>query len=372
MPFLMHQIGKWNLETGLKATYSQTSNDAALEQQRDGGWETDPYSVATSDVTEMIGAAYASVQYALDSATQLTLGARYEHWDRDYGNPALDGHFGKLFPSFFLSRTFASNHQLQLAYNRRISRPSYNDLASYLYYNDPTSVFTGNPQLQPTLADNAKVGYQWKEINVALAYTYEADPIVQYQLVENSSAELAAITPQNMDYQRELAVQTHVPVPVTSWWTINVGGRVGKRQFKLAHTVAKVAKSYWAYNLYANQTLLLPGDFSVEVTSFYNSDHYYGSMKAQGFGMVNLGVKKNLKNNQGSLQLTVTDLFQTMQYVNQYGALTREAFDSRSRVVSQPESGVNRIFQLSFGRSSAFRHRRDNVVGEENSRIRRE
>ena len=373
---LVQRLGRIQLETGLKGTYSQTTNLARLERQTGEGWQADPRTATQSDITEAIGAAYASLQYALDSSTQLTLGARYEHWNRHYGDPALDRTSGRLFPSFFLSRAVGGNHQLQLGYNRRVARPSYNDLASYLVYNDPTSVFTGNPLLRPTVSDHAKIGYQWKDLNVALIYTHETHPIVRFQLVESEAAGLTAISPQNMDYQQELGLQVNLPVSLAAWWTLNLGGQVGRRKFALSHTTQKVRHQYVAYNLYANQTLLLPAGFSMEVSGFYNGDHYYGSMKGDGFGTVNLGVKKELKENRGSFQLTVTDVFQTMQYVNRYGRLTREAFDSKTWVAFQPESGVNRIFRLSyhrsFGSNPVSRPRRGNVVGEEDNRIRKD
>lgn len=62
-----------------------------------------------------------------------------------------DRNLSELFPNIFFSRKLNEDTELQLSYTRRISRPTYNDLASYITYNDPVSVFTGNPLLKPVL-----------------------------------------------------------------------------------------------------------------------------------------------------------------------------------------------------------------------------
>ncbi|MDW7691461.1 TonB-dependent receptor [Flammeovirgaceae bacterium SG7u.111] len=342
---------KINIETGVKGSYSETSNFAIIEEARDGEWGLDPRNKTESQIDEIIGAAYASLYYSLDSNTNITLGARYEHWTRDFGDPALDQNSGKLFPSLFINRKLTSNTSLQFVYNRRISRPSYNDLAANLTYNSPTSVLAGNPYLQPTIADNLRLSYLIKDINIALVYTHETNPIVRYQVSELKDTELAVIAPQNMTYQKNFALQTNIPLQLFSWWSVNVGGSVGIREFQLSHTKEQVVKDYFAYNTYGSNTFSLPFNITAEISGFYNSDHYYGSMKAQGFGQMNIGLKKNLKDNKGSFQFSITDVFETMQYENELGTLTEEAYNSQFNVIFRPESGDTRIYRLTYSKT---------------------
>ncbi len=46
--------------------------------------------------------------------------------------------------------------------------PSYNDLSSFVSYNDPMSVFTGNPLLQPSITNNLKFDYVYKRYSFSL------------------------------------------------------------------------------------------------------------------------------------------------------------------------------------------------------------
>ena len=135
---------------------------------------------------------------------------------------------------------------------------------------------------------------------------------------------------------------------MNEWWSVNVGGSAGIREFRAIHTAEPVRKRYASVNLYGSTTLLLPADFSVELSGFFNGDSYYGTMDSEEFGMLNAGIKKDLKNNSGTLQLTVTDVLKTMRYQNQMGGLTREAFNSNFVVNFYPESARSRIWRLTY------------------------
>ena len=341
----------FSLETGLKNTYSSTKNEAFVQRREEGQWITDELSVSNQDISENILAGYVSATYVLDSLTSLTAGVRYEYWTRDYGNPDLDGSFGRLFPSAFLSRRLSPKSSLQLAYNRRVTRPTFNDLASFVVYNNPVSVFTGNPLLQPTITDNLRLGWQVSSVNLDLVYINEDNPIVGFQQVEREDGLATAITPQNLDYQRSWFLQTNVPINVNAWWSFNVGGSAGFREFRVTHTAEPVTKQYANINLYGSTTMLLPADVSLELSGFFNGDSYYGTMDSEEFGMLNAGLKKDLKNNGGTFQLTVTDVLKTMRYQNQMGGLTREAFNSNFVVNFYPESARSRIWRLTYTRT---------------------
>ncbi|GAB5526217.1 MAG: outer membrane beta-barrel family protein [Roseivirga sp.] len=340
-----------SLEAGLKNSYSFTRNQALVQQLEEGEWVTDVANVSSQDIEENITAGYVSLAYAIDSLTSLNAGLRYENWQRDYGDASLDGSFGRLFPSVFLSRKLKQNSSLQFAWNRRVTRPSYNDLASFVVYNSPISVFTGNPLLRSTITDNLRLGWQIGGVNLDLAYTHEDKPIVAFQQVEREGGTSVAITPQNLDYQKSFMLQTNIPIDIAKWWTFSLGINTGLREFKVLHTREQVVKQYMAFDFNANSTINLPGGVSLELSGFFNGDHYYGTMDAKGFGMLDMGFKKELGKNGGTIQLAITDVLKTMRYSNITGGLTREAFDSYAEVNFYPESKNSRIFRLTYSRS---------------------
>jgi hypothetical protein len=151
----------------------------------------------------------------------------------------------------------------------------------------------------------------------------------------------------------------------------------GLRQFKLDHTKEKLEKTYFTSTVNGSQTFVLPGDFSLEISGWYNAAQYEGSKKIEGFGMLNAGLKKELKNNRGSFQLTVTDLLKSMRVSGYFGALTEEAFSLKAHFIYGAESANNRIVKLTYSRSFGNtkvkgKKSRGAVSNDERERIRKE
>jgi hypothetical protein len=333
------------LEAGLKGTYTHNKSLSGIQSFVDDHWVD--RSGTTNDILmqEGIAAVYTSFDYHINSATSLVLGARYEYshvYDRDYR---------QLFPSLFFS-----HKGWQFSYTKRISRPTYNDLASYVTYNDPLSVFTGNPLLKPTITHNLKIGYSY----FSLLYSSENNPIVGYQLATGPEKNLVYISPQNLSWDHTLTAQANLPFKVFSWWDMSYNLIGSLRQFKAAYTVLPVVKTYLSYSLNFNESFKLPKQFSLELSGVYNSSSYYGTLHVQPSGVLNLGLKKD------NFTLSVADLLRTNRINNYLGTLTKEAFDTKYHVLVYPESSFFPIIKLTYSRSfgGVSKERKDRAKDE--------
>ena len=67
--------------------------------------------------------------------------------------------------------------------------------------------------------------------------------------------------------------------------------------------------------------------------------------------MFNLGFKKELKNGNGSFQLSISDIFSEGIYRGHVGALITDAFNSDVYIKYEGESYFRPIFKLSYSRS---------------------
>ncbi|MDT0607512.1 outer membrane beta-barrel family protein [Croceitalea rosinachiae] len=338
---------KASLEGGIKGSLSNTVNDARIEILEGDEFVPDDRFISTLENKETIGAAYALTDYSISEKLKVQLGLRYEYWDQDFDDNTLDRSFEKLFPSFFATHAFSDTTALNFAYNKRITRPNYSDLASFLIYNGPTSVFSGNPQLLPAITDNISLTYNNKSFSISLLAANENNPIARFQITRNPQSNLAVVAPVNMEYQRNIDVQTNVPIRVAHWWDINLNGTLGIRKFKLLHTDERITHDYIHYNFNGSQTMRLPANLSLEISGWYTSRHFNGSTRNEGFGILNVGVKKEFKNG-SSLQFAVTDIFQSLDIGFKYGTLTREAFGDVFTGTYSPESGFSRIFRVSY------------------------
>jgi iron complex outermembrane receptor protein len=371
---------KIKMETGVKSTHTTASSSSGLASLVNGAWENRDETVNDIKMNETIGAIYTSMSAQLNPATSLVIGARYEHahtrmYEAKNRELTVNRKLGVLFPTVFLTRKLNDRSDLQLSYTKRISRPTYNDLASFAVYADPTAVVTGNSFLKPTITNNIKLGYNYKRYAFALLFSRDDNPIVRYQLTESPARDLILVSPQNLAWQNNVNLQVNVPVRINSWWSMSYGFTGGWRHFKIQHTKQPAEKKYMGYTLNFTQSFMLPKNFSAELSGSYNSVSYNGTVKAMGSGSLNAGIKKELGNNKGSFQASVTDVLRTLRTHSYNGAVTTEAFDIKSHVRYSAESRKFPIIRLSYSRSfgaaSPKNQRKRDAVPDEAERISR-
>jgi len=365
------------IETGVKGTYTSNNSQSRIESLLDGHWVSSSAAVNNIIMKEAIGAAYGSVEAQLHPSLRLSAGVRYEYSntqmdDPQHKQPISHREYGKFFPGIFLTWK-RKDAEWNLSYTKRISRPGYNDLASFITYSGPTSVETGNPQLKPTITNNIKLGYNWNGYSLSLLYSHDDAPMARYQLTPNPTGEVIWVSPQNLVFQKNLSLQVLLPWKINGYWEMNLGFTGGWRQFKLDFTATPVQKDYFGYNASFSTAVKLPAHFALEISGWYNSTSYDGSKKADPFGALNAGLKKELKKNGGALQLTVTDILRTVRINSYLGTLAGEAFNLKSKITFHAESGKAQIIKLTWAKSfgAGQQRKQRNRTVEESSRVRK-
>ncbi|HYO21131.1 MAG TPA: outer membrane beta-barrel protein, partial [Flavisolibacter sp.] len=154
---------KVEMESGVKATVSRFTNDVQVERQKQRDWLVDRELTAIHFLKESIYAAYTSFSAKLSGKTSMKAGLRYEYTNSNLESETVknivDRHYGNLFPSVFLAHTINEARSVNFAYSRRITRPTFNDMAPFVYFVDPNTLFSGNPALQPSIANSFKSDY---------------------------------------------------------------------------------------------------------------------------------------------------------------------------------------------------------------------
>ena len=366
---------------GLKGTYTHDLSSSGILSQVNGNWVDRSGTTNNITMKEGIGALYTSLTADLSSKFNLVAGLRYEyshtHMDApDSGGNTIDRRLGEFFPNLTLTRHLGSRSDLYLSYSQRISRPSYNDLASYIAYSGPIAAYTGNPFLQPTITYNLKLGYTNHGYSLSVLLSRDKAPIARYQLTASPAYDLLYISPQNLSWENYLTMQTSLPFKIGNWWNMNYDLTGGWRQFSENYTILPLQTTWFAWTANFSETFTLPKQFSLELSGWYNSASYNGVMKNTAVGAINMGVKKELKNDKGTLQLSVNDLFRTLSYGGHHGYLTKEVFDIKNTFTYHTESARSPILRLSYSRSfgsDASKRTRNPLpdTGEENDRVRK-
>lgn len=149
-----------SIETGFKIASINTNNDAT-------------YYFSTQETTpnhfnykEDILAVYLSMNKNIGNTLMISAGLRYEE-TMTKGNNLSDqivtnNEYDNFFPSISLSYDPNDNDSFSLGYNKRIVRPTLDEINPFRQYQDQINYTTGNPFLLPSKTDNIELGYLFR------------------------------------------------------------------------------------------------------------------------------------------------------------------------------------------------------------------
>ncbi|MEI9810878.1 MAG: outer membrane beta-barrel family protein [Bacteroidota bacterium] len=323
------------MESGIKLTLSRFTNDVGVERFLQNAWIKDPELTAKYRLKENIGAAYTSFSGDLDEKTSIKLGLRYEYTTSNLGTAAMadivDRKYGRLFPTFFISRKLDDDNSMNLAYSRRINRPTFNDMAPFVIFMDPNTFFSGNSALQPAITDMVKVDYLLKNYVFSLSYSIETGTIARFQTEVDVSSNKQYMRAQNLDETKLLNASIALPFTITKWWSMqnNLIGSWERVKTFYKNDLVKISQAI--FTISHAQTFKLPKDYTLELSGFYVSPGLFGISRIKAMGRLDIGAQKKIGKKGGSLRFAVNDVFQSM-FLQIYSDQPKQDFYTRSNI----------------------------------------
>jgi hypothetical protein len=299
------------VEAGVKATVSTFINDVTVEREVQNNWFIDKNLTSRHNLEESIFAGYSSFNISLGEKTKSKVGLRYEYTNSNLNSDTkkniVDRHYGSLFPSLFLSHSLNEKNAFNLSYNRRITRPTFNDMAPFVYFIDPNTFFSGNAALQPSFANAVKADYILHRFIFSLSYTHEKNTITNFAPSVDPVNNKQTYAAENQKSRDIAALTVSLPVNVTKWWAMqnNITGEW--QQLHAAYKGAALTFAQHSIRLNSTQSVVLPKDYSIEVNGNYQSAGFFGFYRMRSMLSLNFGLQKKLARNGGTLVFNVTD-----------------------------------------------------------------
>lgn len=362
---------KWKLETGLKATNSNFTNDVVVENNVGQGWVKDPGLTAKYKLDERILAVYSALDMKFGDKTNVKLGLRYEFTDSNLGSEEeaniVDREYGRLFPSFFVSHEFNEQHSANFSYTRRITRPTFNDMAPFVIFMDPYTFFSGNSALQPAVANSVKLDYRLHSVLFSLQYTVEDSTIARFQTRVDPATNRQLFFAENLKDQKTASFTLSFPVNPTNWWSMQYNATGVYTKLRNYYDGQLLSFDQKSLNLFASQTFTLPKDFTFEVSGFYNSKSLFGAYTFKPFGSLNAGLQKKFRDDKGTLRLGYDNIFNTLIWKDELDLPDQGLFLYDSWQFAQPTIKVT--YSRSFG-NKKLKSQRQRETGSEAERQR--
>ncbi|HEV2355968.1 MAG TPA: outer membrane beta-barrel family protein, partial [Puia sp.] len=367
------------LLTGLKGTLSRFVNAVDVDSLTGKGWDREAGFSAMGTLNEAYPAAYVSVKAQVDPKTAINGGLRYEYTDsrlRSDTGSGLHRRYGDWFPTVLLSRQLGKAGSFDVSVNRRITRPTFNDMAPWVLLIDDYTIFSGNPGLLPALLDNASLHYSYRKADLNLSYSYERHSISDFFPSVNPETHVETLSAINLDYTKVLSASFSVPVRVSSWWKMSWSVNTEWRRMEVNGSAGQgpggagmglggsIAAERWSAKLTASQDFSLPSDWSASASGYYQSPSSDGYYATSSCGSLDLAVRKNF-GTAGKLTVNATNVLNSL---GQVYSMTQPNLVTRLYVRFQ-YPGVRVTYTRSFGNNGVKGHR-ERETGAETERER--
>ena len=221
---LTYPVWRGELSAGTEMTHSNSH----------GIYNNVEQIVRSSDdeIKESNMAGFAEYHLRLDNWS-IGAGLRYEAVTSDYYSfgqyqtePSRKYH--DLFPNFSVGWQ-KNKWGIQLSYNKRISRPSYNQLNSNIQYDNRYQYEGGNPLLRPTIKQNLDLNVTYSWLNFTAGYSHNKDVRLSFGSLYQEGTEITIWTNRNFDkfesYNASLTASPkfgfYSPTLTLSYWQQN-------------------------------------------------------------------------------------------------------------------------------------------------------
>jgi outer membrane receptor for ferrienterochelin and colicin len=359
------------LEFGAKAIKNDFENDVSVANSTGGPFTIDPTLTNFSILDESIFAGYTAVEYTIDEKTSAKAGVRYEYTDSkldtDTQGTVVDRQYGLWFPSVFLSRQWTENLSMNLSFSKRITRPTFNDLAPFVIFFEPNTFISGNASLQPAISKTFKYDINFKNYFLSFQYTDEDASIANFQERIDPATGRLIFEAANLDYTRTFSIIAGIPVKFTSWWRSQNNMTYVRQEVGSFYLGEPVVQELGIFSANSTQSFKISDSFSVQLSGFYNGPGFFGNARYNEVYGINIGIQNEFSDKWGTLKFSINDALDSVEFVGgtdlpDQNILTRNLFDFS-----------NRTFMLTYTRNfgnSKLRSARNRETGSEEERRR--
>ena len=372
-------VGKGKLGAGLKTSFVDTDNEFQFFNTVNGNTVLNTNRSSDFAYTENVNAAYANYDwkkekwsYNLGLRTEVSI---TEGQLKQIGQDSIVSlDYVDFFPSLGLSYQVNKKNTIGLAYSRRLDRPNYQNLNPFVTFINEKTTSSGNPFLRPQYTNSIQLTHTYNySINTVLKYSRTVDLMTRFsEAIEVEGDEPGIPTGErffweNLGSQDNISLNVSAPYSFTKWWSsfTSVTASVVSNQGVFGNdNVVDIVRP--ALNIYSQQTFQLPKAFSFEVSGWFSAGGVWGGNFETGpMGALNLGLKKKLFKDQGSLNINYSDIFFTSVWKANVtsGGLINTGFggwDSRRLRIS---------YTHNFGNQKVKSRKRKTGAEDEGSRI---
>ncbi len=240
---------------------------------------------------------------------------------QDFLGEDVDFNFNKeylgLFPTVNLIYEFTDTQSVTLGYSRRINRPRGWFINPFPSRSSRTNIFQGNPDLDPAFSNTFDLGYlkRWEKLTLTSSIYYQKETGSFERVQESTGAttpdgvEIIRTIPINLSTNQRYGAEAGILYNPTRWLRINSSFNffrfVTEGEFNDVDYGAE--NNSWFARFSSKVTL--PGEVDWQTNVFYRGPFENAQTRSEGIFSLNLALSKDILDDNGTILLNVSDLF---------------------------------------------------------------
>jgi len=302
-------------EAGLKSSYVHEDNNLILDDIINNQAVFDTSKSNHFIYKENINALYANYSQSFEKY-KIQLGLRAEQTISQGDQLTTENSFRKsyidLFPNLFIDDQIDKQNDLSFTLDRRIDRPTYNQLNPFKFFLDPSFYVEGNPNLDPQLTWTGTLSYTFEQkYNISLSYSYTSANIITVLFPDPTASDVVIQQDRNLSNYYNYGLSFTVPLDITSWWnsTNNLNTYYNIYSGDLANT--PLNKGLFAFDANTTNSFTISKTLQAEFDGSFVSGNYYGYIYVKHYTNLSAGLAHPILKGKGTLKLNATDILRT-------------------------------------------------------------
>jgi outer membrane receptor protein involved in Fe transport len=315
------------VETGFRSTIKNLIMNSDYENYDypTSSWALNPLLVNHFNFDEQIHAVYGIYTGSVESfkyqagirAEQVLTNARLESADESFDND-----YFSVYPSVHLGYDFAPGEELLLSYSRRVDRPRHREINPFVDYSDTLNISRGNPALKPQFINSYELGYtntfDKTTIVSSLFYKQTSGMITSISRLEENG--VTQTTFENIADGISYGVELIAAQPLFPWWRLNANFSYFRTIIEDASSGINISNDSYSWLARLNSNFNIVKDFSIQLVANYNAPTITVQGKLKELYNADIAMKKDFLDGKLSLNLRISDIFNTMKYSSEtYG-----------------------------------------------------
>ncbi len=250
----------------------------------------------------------------------LKAGLRLEYTDRMLDQLTKNKKFSfeqlDYFPSFYISRTFKNDHQLQFSYSRRINHPQEWAINPYPIFNNKYAYGTGNPYLKPEYANAFELNYlkMFKIGSLSAGVFYRATKNIIDQLWKVDENGKTIIISENLNRDRNIGAEADVNLSPAKWLSLNMGGSFYHYNLMGNANGEDFSNQSYNYDLRFTSTFRVHKFTRMQLNFIYNGPSVTSQGTMSAFYGLNFTLKQEFFKQRFAVTVNVQDILNSMKY----------------------------------------------------------